>query len=76
MAALRHCRWCKLILDDHAPMGEEMVSRAGQSVRRTRAHCPSANCDWCQPCMRRRHFEIEAAEAERAGQVPPPDQMT
>lgn len=67
---LRRCRWCKLILDDNAPMNAELVGAPGAD-RKTRAHCPSPTCDWCQPCMRRRHFEIQAATAEL-----PPDPAT
>lgn len=72
---LRRCvLGCGLILDDTAPPNAHLIAQP-KGTRKTRAHCPSPNCNWCQPCMRRRHFEIEAREAEQRGEIPP-DQMT
>lgn len=59
MANLRHCRWCKLLLDRDAPKGYENVAAPPGQIRRVKPHCDSPTCDWCYACYDRRCGLIE-----------------
>lgn len=52
--SLRHCRWCRLLLDVNAPQGSENIIAPAGKVRRVQPHCDSPTCTWCDPCYQRR----------------------
>lgn len=69
---IRRCRWCKLVLDPHAPTHSEMVATDGHGKRerRVQPHCPSPVCDWCFADYHRRCTLIEQGLNPDTGDPP------
>lgn len=71
MAIIRHCRWCRRILDPTAPRVDDSARRRG------RPHCGSPTCDWCEWCYQKRSAAIKAGRGDLLDKPPgdtPPTQ--